>query len=46
MKDEEIIGNILAVYNAILKSLPKEKENVKNIEIKFTMSKPVKISIR
>ena len=46
MKDEEIIENILAVYNAILKVLAKEKENLKNIEIKFTMTKPVKISIR
>lgn len=46
MKNEEIIENALAVYNAILKALPKEKDNVKNIEIKFTMTKPIKISIR
>lgn len=43
MKDEEIIENILAVYNSVLKALPKEKENIKNIEVKFTMTKPVKI---
>jgi len=46
MKDEEIIENIVAVYNALLKVLPREKENVKNIEIKFTMTKPQKINIR
>lgn len=46
MKDEDIIENILAVYKTVLKNLPREKENVKNIEVKFTMSKPQKISIR
>ncbi len=46
MKDEEIIENILSVYNAILKALTKEKENIKNVEIKFTMTKPVKINVR
>lgn len=46
MKDEEIIENIMVVYNAILKALPKEKDNVKNLEIKFTMTKPRRISIR
>ncbi len=44
MKDEELIENILAVYNAIVKELPRDKENIKNIEIKFTMTKPQKIS--
>ncbi len=46
MKDEEIIGNIAAVYENILKSLPKEIDNIKNIEIKFTMTKPQKINVR
>ena len=46
MKDEEIVENIVTAYNAILKALPKEKENVKNIEIKFTMTKPQKIGVR
>ena len=46
MKDEEIIENILAVYDIILKSLPREKDNIKNVEIKFTMTKPQKISIK
>ena len=46
MKDEEIIENIISVYNSVLKELPKNKENVKNIEIKFTMTKPIKINIK
>ena len=46
MKNEEIIENILAVYNAVLKAIPKDKENIKNIELKFTMTKPQKIIIK
>jgi len=46
MKDEDIIENILTVYNAVLKDLPRNKENVKNLEVKFTMTKPEKIRIR
>ena len=45
MKDEEIIENIMAIYNTLLKVLPKQKENIKNVEIKFTMTKPVKIKV-
>ncbi len=46
MKDEEIVENIMTVYNAILKVLTRGKENIKNIEVKFTMTKPQKIKIR
>jgi len=46
MKDEDIIENIMIVYNNVLKNLPKDKENIKNIEIKFTMTKPQKVKIR
>jgi len=45
MKDEEIAENILTTYNAILNALPKKKENLKSVLIKFTMSKPVKLEI-
>lgn len=45
MKDEEIVENILSIYNSLLGVLPKEKDNVKNIEIKFTMTKPIKIKV-
>ena len=46
MKDEEIIENSMSIYNALIKNLPRDKENVKNIELKFTMSKPQKINLR
>lgn len=46
MKDEEIIENIMAIYNEAVKALPRDKENIKNVEIKFTMTKPIKIKLR
>jgi len=46
MKDEELVENIMTIYNRILKELPREKENVKNIELKFTMTKPRKMQVR
>lgn len=46
MKDSEIADNVLAIYNAVVKALPKGQDNIKNIEVKFTMTKPKKISIR
>jgi len=46
MKDEELIENIMAIYNTLVKELPRDKENIKNVEIKFTMTKPIKIAIR
>ncbi len=46
MKDEEIIENVMAVYNAVVKDLPKGKENIKNLELKFTMTKPQKIKVK
>jgi len=46
MKDEDLIENIMSIYNETIKALPRDKENVKNIEIKFTMTKPVKIKLK
>jgi large subunit ribosomal protein L1 len=46
MKNEELIENIMTIYNALLKIFTKGKENVKNIELKFTMTKPQKIKVR
>lgn len=45
MKDEDIAENIQALINHIIHKLPKGKHNIKNIYIKFTMSKPVKIEV-
>ena len=46
MKDEDIIENINTVYTALLKVLTKGNDNIKNIELKFTMTKPIKIKIK
>ncbi|MBS3085721.1 hypothetical protein J4225_03490 [Candidatus Pacearchaeota archaeon] len=46
MPDEHIIDNITTIYNSLLKSLPRQKENIRNLGIKFTMTKPQKIAIR
>lgn len=45
MDNKKIIENVMAVYNLLLKSLQRGKENIKNIELKLTMSKPKKIKI-
>jgi len=46
MKDEDLIENIMTIYNSLVKELPRDKENIKNVEVKFTMTKPIKIAIR
>jgi len=46
MSDEDLLENIETIYNSILKELPRDKENIKNIEIKFTMTKPQKLKIK
>tara|TARA_Y100000034_G_scaffold93212_1_gene112778 strand:- start:1751 stop:2377 length:627 start_codon:yes stop_codon:yes gene_type:complete len=43
LTDEQIVKNILKVYDAIVEKLPKKAENVKSIYIKLSMDKPVKI---
>ncbi|MFH1315990.1 MAG: 50S ribosomal protein L1 [Candidatus Woesearchaeota archaeon] len=40
-KEEEIIDNIMSIYNHLVHSLPKEESNIKNVFIKTTMGKPV-----
>jgi large subunit ribosomal protein L1 len=37
MSDEELSDNILAIYNTLLSKLPQEKNNIKDVMIKFTM---------
>jgi large subunit ribosomal protein L1 len=46
MSDVDLIENINSIYNEVLKALPRDKENIKNLEVKFTMSKPIKIKVR
>ncbi|MBS3071491.1 hypothetical protein J4408_00715 [Candidatus Pacearchaeota archaeon] len=46
MSDEQITENILAVYNAVVNSLPTKKDNIRSAMIKLTMSKPIKVEIK
>lgn len=43
LTDEQVVKNVLAVYNKILETLPKKRENVKNVLIKLCMGKPVHV---
>lgn len=43
MPDKEVSENILALFNNILHHLPNERNSIKNVLLKLTMSKPVHI---
>ncbi len=43
MSDEQIAENAQVIYNKVLEALPKKKENLKSVMLKFTMSKPLKV---
>lgn len=43
MDTGDIAENALTVYNSLLQVLPNEKHNIKDIYIKLTMGKPVKL---
>ncbi|MDP4012522.1 MAG: 50S ribosomal protein L1 [Candidatus Nanoarchaeia archaeon] len=43
MKDEDIADNLNLVYTSILNALPQGKENIKNVLVKLTMSKPIEV---
>lgn len=44
-KDEDIVKNALALYHKVIETLPRKKDNLRNVKIKFTMSKPVGVEI-
>jgi large subunit ribosomal protein L1 len=46
MSDKDVSENIIAAYNTIVAALPTKKENVRNVMIKLTMSKPIKVEIK
>jgi large subunit ribosomal protein L1 len=45
MTDEQIADNLLLIYDQIIHHLPKERNNVKNVFLKATMSQPVKVEV-
>ncbi len=46
MKDEEIEENVKHVFEQIVSSLPKKRAQIKDVYLKLTMSKPIKIDIK
>ncbi len=46
MKDEDIIENIKSIYDGLVNALPTKRDNVKNVLVKFTMTKPVEVQIK
>jgi large subunit ribosomal protein L1 len=46
MSDDQLAENILNVYNTAIGKLSQEERNIKNMLIKFTMSKPVEIALK
>lgn len=46
MKDDQIIANIKAIYEAVTNALPAKKENVRKVMIKLTMGAPVTVEVK
>ncbi len=45
LKDSEIVDNLAAIYNKLIETLPRKKDNIRNIKLKLTMGKPVVVEI-
>ncbi len=45
LKDEEIAKNALTIYDKILENLKRGGDNIRNVKIKFTMGKPVRVEL-
>jgi large subunit ribosomal protein L1 len=43
MDDKQLVENIQAVIDSVIELLPNKKDNIKNIMLKLTMTKPVEI---
>jgi large subunit ribosomal protein L1 len=43
MKDEELVENIITVYDTIIKILPQGESNIKDVVLKLTMGSPIKV---
>jgi large subunit ribosomal protein L1 len=43
MKDEEVLDNIMNIYNQVVHTLPGHENNIRAIYLKMTMGKPVRV---
>jgi large subunit ribosomal protein L1 len=46
MKEEEVLDNIITVFNQVIHLLPAEKNNIRNIFLKLTMGNSVKVGAK
>ena len=46
MPDEAVAKNLEAAYNFVRERLPKGRTNIKNVQLKLTMGKPVKLEVK
>jgi len=46
MKEEEVLDNIMTVFNQTIHHLPAEKNNIRSIFLKLTMGKSIKIGAK
>lgn len=45
LKDSDLVENLTTAYNKLIETLPRKKDNLRNIKIKLTMGKPVNVDI-
>ena len=43
MNEDNVVANILSIYENLVNVLPNHKENIKNIIVKLSMGRPVKV---
>jgi len=43
--DENLAENALVIFNEVFKNLPQQRENLRNVLVKYTMSKPMKVVV-
>jgi large subunit ribosomal protein L1 len=46
MKDEDVLKNIVGVYNFVKDRLPKGISNIRSVHLKLTMGKPVRLEVK
>lgn len=46
MDDKMLVENAQAAYTAIIAALPNKKESVRNVSVRFSMSKPVRVEVQ
>jgi len=44
-KPEDLAENAVVIFNEVFKNLPRNKENLKSVLVKYTMSKPIKVKL-